>query len=128
MTDSNDQGARDAFLWDPKAKPVDDVVALDRALAPLSAERNPAEPPRVIRKPRARQLSIGVSLAIAASVALFVSVRAPDDVVVIDDDGARRRVAVGERITARDEASTVELGAHGMLTLAPGSQLSVVKN
>lgn len=139
MTDPTDPvdlsaaaSARDAFLWDPKAPAVDDVVALQRTLASLSAARNPADPPRVVRKPRARQLSIVASLAVAASVAasvaVFVTVRAPDDVVVISDDGARRTVAVGERIDATTAGTTVELGEHGVLTLAAGTQLSVVKN
>lgn len=125
-----DTEARDAFLLDPKAPPVDDVVALQRALAPLSAERNPAEPPRVVRKPRARQISIAVSLALAASIAVFVSVGAPDDIIVTGErkPGERRTVAVGDHINVREGEATVDLGAHGVLTLAPDSQLYVVKS
>lgn len=138
--DPNDPRTGD-YLWDPKAPAVDDVAALERKLAPLSAANNPSAAPSLERvdvrpgtRPRARALSIGASiaasLAVAAAVALVVRARAPEDVVLVDgvDGSARRALKVGERFSSGEREAVIELGDHGMVTLAPGSVLSVQRN
>jgi len=121
MTDADDR-----YLWDRTGPPDDDVVALERALAPLRGHA----PEPVAAPARARPAWAWAPFA-AAAAALVVALgavasRGPAAApAIVARDDAGRPLAAGAWVTAGDDAREVVLGAVGRVTVRPGARVQV---
>jgi hypothetical protein len=134
MNDPHDSG--DRYLWDRTGPPDEDVVRLERLLAPI-AHRESAESPIAAAPARLRPWAAWTPFAIAAALLVAVGVvslngtqRASEPVVVEETGSVRVTAADGDVraggwVATGAAAREIDLGDVGRVTLHPGSRVQV---
>lgn len=125
-------------LWDPRHERDDPgLMALRRALAPLSVASRGLAPWPLPRRARMRRRAALVAVAVAASVLVVVGahqyrLRWPSGlawpVLASAGVGGDTRLAPGQRVTTGSrEASTIEVARIGRIELSPDSSMRLVE-
>jgi hypothetical protein len=115
----------DDYLWDLSGPPDEEVIALERMLAPLARDGRPVAPPA----PRSARgwlaLAAGLALIAAAWSDLGPSRLRESDQIRLRVAGRGAGLRAGSWFVARTEARELELGDVGRLTLSAGSRLFI---